>query len=192
MSLGYNRKENQCEDLLLRNTEKDTVIEYLCKVIINSDKENDAVHRITSHIAIRSNRVSDVEANGINVYNEFTVTRKDLVELIRETSLVIKSGVYPHVDDALIQYDGFNHELDSKLIPTHATSTRFLLQDTDGELLRVTPGDDVEIKDGYIKPVIRKKVSVQEAVDSITPVTGVFKIDDFTGIPKNFLTVIKE
>lgn len=192
MSLGCNQKEEQRKGLLLQNNETGALLDYLCNISADLQKQNNAVHRVISHIAIRSNKTALVEENGITVCNQFNVTREDLIELIRETPLIVKSGVYPHVDETLIRYDGFTHTLDSEIIPTHATETRFLLQTNNDEVLCVTATNDTDIEDGYITPVDNEQISSEEAVEKITPVTGVYTANDVDSIPKNFVGMSKE
>lgn len=191
MSLGYNQTEDQGEGLLLQNKKSDGVLEYLCEKVSNLEEENSAMRRVISHIAIRSNKTSYIEEKGIDVYAQFNVTRRDLIELIRDTSIVLKSGVYPHVNETFIRYDAFNHELDSKIFPAHATTTHFLLQ-PETELICVTLDDEIEIEDRYIDPLITEKVTSKEAINKISPVTGVYTVDDFDSIPKNFIDIVEK
>lgn len=123
---------------LQRSTDRDEILEVFLNDLTQPCDEYPGeqvaqptwgtVYTVGAHLAVKHpSRQDFFREVGEPDYNIYRVPYEDLVQVLDRYELVLKTAAYPSVDQKLLLYEGFDHQLNDRVLPSHATETTFIM-----------------------------------------------------------------
>lgn len=190
--MGFQKTKHgkETESVILQNNRESNIVTKIHELIpAQTIRDVKPLHRVMSHLAIRTNNVEYIENAEIPVLNKFTINKKDLIQSIKETNLVLKTGAYPKVDSKAVTFGAFNHTLDCEYIPVYTDMIQYILKNKDDELCMITVTDDCEMIDGEITGFDCKVMDENKLLSEIGKVNAVYPQTNTDSIPKKFTSI---